>query len=82
MLLKCFYKHLKQKTEEHHYYEIHIENGYQLVFKKYYNTNIYTFDKVLEDIKQYDITKARYTIKRIKMSKEKYLDLIYTFCNV
>ena len=67
---------MKQTTEIHRYYEIHITNGFQLVLKRNYNTKIYTFDRIMEELKKYPITEIKYTIKRIKMTKNEYLETI------
>ena len=67
---------MKQTTEIHRYYEIIIMNGFQLVLKRNYNTKIYSFDRILEELKHYPITETQYTIKRIKMSKEEYLETL------
>ena len=77
MKLKCFYKYYNTKSEKHHYYVVHVLNdNNDYVLKKNYNIKIYTFDKVMDDIKHYTITETEYKINKLKVTKEKYLETI------
>lgn len=73
MLLKCFFRSIKQKTDIHHYYEIHITHRDQLIYKRHYNTKLFDLNKILEDLKTYDYNETQFTVNSKNVTKEQYI---------
>ena len=74
MLLKCFFRSIKQKTDIHHYYEIHITHRNQLIYKRHYNTKLFELNKIIEDLKTYDYNEIQYTLNMKNISKEDFVE--------